>query len=62
MDDLVKRTTAAIDVLKGAIGDTYSMISIENKYGRGSTKGGDDDRRKVLCGLALDILTGERPV
>lgn len=59
MDDLAKRSTAAIDVLKAAIADDYAMIVIENKYGRGSACGGDH-RRKVMCELALDILCGEQ--
>jgi len=61
MDDLAKRTFAAIEVLKAAIADDYAMIPVLNKYGRGGLRE-DSDRRKIMAALALDILTGEQPV
>ena len=63
MDDLAKRTTAAIDVLKAAIAcDTYPMIVIENRFGRGAKDRSLDAVRKGLAELALDILCGEQPL
>jgi hypothetical protein len=63
MDDLAKRTTAAVDVLKAAIaGDTYPMIVVENRFGRGAKDRSLDAVRKGLAELALDILCGEQPI
>jgi hypothetical protein len=57
-----ERTRAAIDVLKAAIAcDTYPMIVIENRFGRGAKDRSLDAVRKGLAELALDILCGEQP-
>jgi len=54
---------AAIDVLKAAIAnDTYPMIVIENRFGRGTADRSLDAVRKGLTELALDILCGEQLV
>ena len=61
--DKTTRMTAAIDILKAAIAcDTYPMIVIENRFGRGSKDRSLDAVRKGLAELALDVLCGEQPI
>jgi hypothetical protein len=66
--NLTKKVTGAVDVLKAAIADRYAMVTIENRYGRGSNctdlenKDCENLKRKGMAELALDILTGEQPV
>lgn len=62
--DLTKRVTAAIDVLKSTVGDDWAMLTVCNKLGIQVDENEQDEAevRKILCGAALDILTGERPV
>jgi len=64
---LMARLTAAIDILKAVVSkDRYTMITIENEYGRGAndTLGGRhvDFIAKGLTAMALDVLTGEQPI
>lgn len=64
MEDRVKRMIIAIDILKAVVsGDRYTMISCENRYGRGAAEVRGKERpaaaiSKNLSELARTFFAG----